>query len=300
MKKSKHFCFWIGFLTLATALSHVDMVHQKKRHFTNSNNNVQKFSLIKSKQTDCGTVEIEDDFNEFTQVYTHDEISSSEDESVDQLEMATTDHLKRITKVGMEPIANLSSCLNEADYYSSFTTRLTSKATKLTFEKYFQLDEQRGLVFLKKKIDREKLCIQAKRYDMLEQQQQHEKNVSSHSMFVTWDKYPAAKPDADNVQDVLNCDCKSDMCEFRIKFVAFKDENSQVSKHSKSFTYLYLTVRVNDLNDQTPKFKEKFLYLNTSEHMGTHSDTVNNDTSYSIHPTNDCKLVQTSIQNRLG
>jgi hypothetical protein len=279
MKKPKYFYFLI-FILAQVKLS-LSSVHY------NLNQNVQTISLIKPKQTDCGTIHIDEDYNELLNIYSHEEIfkNSDEDENIDMINKNFKQ--KSSTKNIKQKLANLSACISEDEienHYTAFTTRMSSKLTRAIFEANFFLDEKRGLLYSKNKIDREKICAHVQKLTSVDKRS----NEKNH---IITSQYLKPKSLADTTEDSVDCECKSETCELRFKFVAFKDENKVVSKMSKSFKYLYLTVKINDMNDQKPKFKEKFLYLNISENMG---ESGLYPTS-SSHKTNECKLINSSL-----
>ena len=97
------------------------------------------FGYIKSKQIDCGYVEVVEE--EFSLVNNNN---------------------KSPHKV---LISNLSECLrNLNEYnYTSFSAFQGSKEAAKIFEAYFDLDASSGLVFQKRRIDRESLCAETSR-----------------------------------------------------------------------------------------------------------------------------------------
>jgi hypothetical protein len=203
------------------------------------------FGYIKSKQIDCGYVEVVEE--EFSLVNNNN---------------------KSPHKV---LISNLSECLrNLNEYnYTSFSAFLGSKEAAKIFETYFDLDASSGLVFQKRRIDRESLCAETSRA-----------RIDPYSS--TLDTSAAAT--------TINCDCRSEKCELGFKFIGFKEKSSpslsslgkrrRIQHHFQSnpqeYKYLDLSVHVKDLNDYRPKFHRSFLYLNTSEQFGKETQSLSN------------------------
>lgn len=88
-----------------------------------------------------------------------------------------------------------------------------------------------------------------------------------------------------NFSDAINCDCKSEVCELRFKFVAFPKRKPNRTSRNKApglFSYQYnhqrhknnrhktiiITIAVKDLNDNSPEFKQNYYFLNFSEQIG--------------------------------
>ena len=95
-----------------------------------------------------------------------------------------------------------------------------------------------------------------------------------------------------SVSDSINCECKREKCELRLRFLAFQEKLPRSNRHQFNqtkqtrnspslfnFQYhhrhqrlhksLILTIDIKDLNDNFPIFKKNFFYLNISEQIGT-------------------------------
>lgn len=131
----------------------------------------------------------------------------------------------------------------------SFSTHLSQQVNK-TFSEHFKLDLNSGLVFLTKSIDRESICTSrsSKRKRVITNQQQLN-------------------------EDSIDCECKSDKCELRFKFNAFRDNNNGRTTHY----HLLFTVQLNDINDNFPVFKKNYLILNASEFIGENTNNNKNN-----------------------
>jgi hypothetical protein len=131
----------------------------------------------------------------------------------------------------------------------SFSTHLSQQVNK-TFSEHFKLDRNSGLVFLTKSIDRESICTSrsSKRKRVITNQQQLN-------------------------EDSIDCECKSDKCELRFKFNAFRDNNNGRTTHH----HLLFTVQLNDINDNFPVFKKNYLILNASEFIGENTNNNKNN-----------------------
>ena len=219
-------------------------------NLTTANKNVQTFSFLKSKQIDCGTVQIDEDFEELTNIYTHEDIFANqetrkklnlnEDEDIDDDFFELNDeneHKDSITKLpvkrddAMKIIANLSSCINEQnELYSSYSTRLTTKLINVVFNKFFHLDEKNGLVYLRKRMDREKFCVQVsnslksepKLTNKMRFSKAQDKVESLLKRSISYDYPTGGEKTSSKLHDYINCDCKSEKCEIKLKFIAFK------------------------------------------------------------------------------
>jgi hypothetical protein len=295
-------------------------------------------SYMKSKQINCGQIEIEDEFVDLsllskktTKTEEEEEDSSIDDELI--------------------LVSNLTSCLYSSNEhnYTSFATHLASQLSRQLFDRYFHLDETNGLVYLRKKIDREILCKQVERAtttmstggsSLMDHQQppvvlnylskyrkftgtgrrlkrdddQQSKSAgkSSHPFLLLANRQSLlmAGGGGGSSGDSIACDCKSEKCELRFKFIAFKslpyhNPNQQHQQHghrrshlkqrrrlqtsngqnSQIYKYLSLTVQVKDQNDNRPRFQKNFLNLNVSEHTQSASRTVSGGAASSDYDT---------------
>ena len=154
---------------------------------------------------------------------------------------------------------------NESSY--SFETRFGYKSNEIVFYKYFQFNRHNGQIDLKQNIDRESFC----------NEQQHERESSSSLYFK-----PGHKNFLNNkLTDYIDCNCNSLTCEMRLVFVVFS--NKQMAKSGgnkfKKFSnanfpkYIYLTVIVQDSNDNKPKFLRNFLQFNLTESLNNKRNT---------------------------
>ncbi len=179
-----------------------------------------KYAFSKLKYIECDSYDLDEENN-----------YSIEDNNIDESFLA---------------LANLTKCLEERHQSSHSHGRLSFSThhgfqVDTVFSKYFKLDENTGLVYLVKSIDRESVC----------DPQQLLRSVNIH----------AGKQ---NHEDSIDCDCKSEKCELRFKFNAFRESNKKTSHF-----HLIFSVHVKDLNDNWPVFRNKFLSLNISEFIGT-------------------------------
>jgi hypothetical protein len=214
-----------------------------------ANNNHQLFAYL-SKQTDCGTIKINEAIGLATTANNFNEDNDIDGE-------------KRIDNF----LVDLSSCLNDASYqYSSFSTHFSSKTIQSIFNEYFYLDEKNGTLYQVKQINREKLCLEAS-----EAKESRKKRSLLYSNHLDTDS--------------LKCDCMSVMCELKFKFVAFQDSkpnrpsrnktpgllNYQYlhNRHQASHKNLIVTVAIQDLNDNMPVFKKNFHFLSYPEQIGS-------------------------------
>ena len=307
-------------------------------NFITANKNLQTFSFLKSKQIDCGTVQINEDFEELTSIYTHEDIlkrfNLNEDDNIDDEFFILNDeneHNDSITKLpvkrddGMKIIANLSSCINEQnELYASYSTRLTTRLINVVFSKYFHLDEKNGLVYLRKRMDREKFCVQVNNFkeesaskikpklaNKLKLSKQPNKMNSLLKRSISSDYPTSSEKSSSRLQDYINCDCESERCEIKFKFIAFKkrsksNQNEMAQNQKKeplsNHKQLSLTIKLNDLNDNNPKFSTAFLYLNTTEYLSSKLN-ANYEYDVNVNPSfnkakKECSLVQTYLNNQ--
>jgi hypothetical protein len=131
----------------------------------------------------------------------------------------------------------------------SFSTHLSQQVNK-TFSEHFKLDLKSGLVFLTKSIDRESICTS---------RSSKKKRVTTNQQQLN--------------EDSIDCECKSDKCELRFKFNAFRDNNNGRTTHH----HLLFTVQLNDINDNFPVFKKNYLILNASEFIGENNNNNKNN-----------------------
>jgi hypothetical protein len=151
---------------------------------------------------------------------------------------------------------------NESSIYS-FDTRFGYKTNEILFNKYFDLNRGNGQINLKQNVDREKFCME-----------QPERESSSlyfkpgHKNFLN-----------NKLTDYLNCDCKSLTCEMRLVFVAFSNRQTWKNSKLKKFSnnnfpkYIYLTIIVQDSNDNKPKFLNNFIQFNLTESLNNKRNT---------------------------
>lgn len=155
------------------------------------------------------------------------------------------EHQQEDENIDQQLILNLTSCLNEKhpnpSTQISFSTHLSTKIDQI-FTNYFNLDTTTGSVNFKKALDREHICTRSSKL----------------------------KRKASLNEDSLDCDCRSDKCELRLKFNAFRDYLKKTNHY-----HLIYTIKINDLNDNLPKFKTNYLYLNISEFIGTNNLPLN-------------------------
>lgn len=209
-----------------------------------------------SKQTDCGTIKI----NEETE---HLPDNFNEDNDIDD---ANANAKGRTIN---NFLVDLSSCLTDANNeYSSFSTHFSSKTIQAIFKDYFYLNEKNGTLYQVRAINREQLCLEPSKKESTQQRSKRSLMYSNQL-------------DTDSIQ----CDCKSIMCELKFKFVAFLDSKPNRSSRNKTpglLNYQYLhnryqanhknlivTVAIQDLNDNSPVFKRNFNYLSLPEQIGT-------------------------------
>ncbi|CAF0897028.1 unnamed protein product [Brachionus calyciflorus] len=173
-------------------------------------------------------------------------------------------------------LANLSSCLlkkYKENQFNSFSIHSKNPIIQSIFEEYFTFDEQQGLLKLIKYIDRESLCTRIEFKTKLKSKirknikRLNEDELIFKSSFAALDNF-------------VNCDCKINKCEIYFEFVAFKEadldnrikKNKKFNQYSKwnshVHRYIGLNVIINDINDNRPKFRKNFLYLNITEHRG--------------------------------
>jgi hypothetical protein len=118
--------------------------------------NMQIFSYVKMKQTDCGVVQLNEDYNFETLTKNDDNIGASFYKNFEDLTKSSS-HNNNNNKLP-RIIANLTACLKETNQlYSSFSVHLTSNLAKNLFQRYFHLDEETGIVYLIRGLDREVL-----------------------------------------------------------------------------------------------------------------------------------------------
>lgn len=228
----------------------------------------QSMSYMKSKQINCGQFDLDDSFRDLgDEVYTHEEALKAYvgGEQQQQQQESNDATLKLIT--------NLNSCLHTINEhnFTAYSIYIGSNLGKQIFNEYFDLGESNGLVYLKRKIDREILCAKIKKFNP-------ERNFDKRQLL---NNRPSKQhPSTDST---VNCECKSEKCELRFKFVAFKDAPptqtpSSVKRrriqhyhrqNTQVYKYISLSININDVNDNRPKFLTNFLHLNISEHIGS-------------------------------
>jgi hypothetical protein len=275
---------------------------QKASNHVKSQN--PKFSMYtsKSRQIDCGYVEIDEDYDELSHIYQHDDIVLNkttyndfvmfmdEEEDID----ATMNNNNRETKgndpklsFNLKTVSNLSACLADSfskrqllhppmsnNSFTSYSTHFSSKVTQFVFDSYFYLDEKSGIVYSKKRIDREVFCAKvaseiSKLSDVrLNKQKWSSPSPTKNKTIIRFSnkssrnatsrkklqKRRAATPSLrkhtntlnPNVvfkpsilintkfHDTVNCDCRSEKCEINFRFIAFKD--SKVAEKTNSLS----------------------------------------------------------------
>ena len=297
-----------------------------------------KFSMYtsKSKQVDCGQVDIDEDYDELNHIYEHDDIIANkttyndfvmfmneEDNSIDSNADPYADPKLAFN---LKTVTNLSACLIEnlnkqrqgihnnnssSSPFISFSTHFASKLTQFVFDNYFYLDDKSGILYIKKRIDREIFCakvgIEIEKLTELKLNRQKSSALNLTSLSLNNPSHNAAQFRASATKkvqkrssafiqryssnggisslfrpsvmmhakfhDMVNCDCKSEKCEINFRFVAFKDRTNHVSGSGSvnSYKFMNLKVNVNDLNDNSPKFAKNSLHLNISENFGKNS-----------------------------
>ena len=223
------------------------------------------FSFNKIKQTsDCGAIRINEEI---------------EDEEPGNKFLVSNTH---------RLIANLSFCLNDQSHlFSSYSTHLTKQISQEVFFKYFYLDEKNGVLYQTKPIDREKLCLQVENLT----KQQKMQNLKVNKVKIRSKRDFPTHFYSENGLDSISCDCRNEKCELKFKFNAFRKvllrspfnpsltefnngsvvDLKRTHHHSphQNHKNLMLTIIINDVNDNRPKFLNNFINLNISENIGT-------------------------------
>jgi hypothetical protein len=209
----------------------------------------------------------------------------------------------------LKTVSNLTACLLEhhqrhnQTLFTSYAPHFSSKLTQFVFDQYFYLDEKRGVLYVRKRMDREVFCAKVANEAAKLQQSSEAVRLSSSKQHRPPGKKSAAsgtvvrfrasasrngtrriqkraatpfssrggvglmfKPSMllnSKFHDTVNCDCRSERCEVNFRFVAFKEKAA-----TNTYKYVTLKVNINDLNDNTPKFAKNSLYLNVSESFG--------------------------------
>lgn len=167
-----------------------------------------------------------------------------------------------------------------------------------------------GLVYLKRAIDREALCVHVEneRKSSMDQYTQQSLSAASSPFVVNYAKRPSkssikAKKTSSRqkvfrrdtndfnsqrtpdelapMRETINCECNSENCEFKFKFIGFKSRQSRHVSNKNSanmkrqsvthniYRYLSLGINVKDVNDNRPKFLKNFLNLSITEHTSS-------------------------------
>jgi hypothetical protein len=84
--------------------------------------------------------------------------------------------------------------------------------------------------------------------------------------------------------DFINCDCRSEQCQMRFRFLAFSQHQDSktdaqyktnifqnIKRNNKDLDHrnVFLTINLKDVNDNLPKFKKNFINLSIAEYMGS-------------------------------
>lgn len=299
-------------------------------------------STKSAKMIDCGSVDLDEDYDELNHIFNHDDIVQNRTTYSDHVFLVNDNNEESSGIADSSPqadprlffnlrhVSNLSQCLTDntrrnnnntsspSQFTLSYSTYFTSKLSQFVFDNYFYIDDKLGVLYAKKRIDREVVCaklesqigklaeVRLNKHKSSKSRSGGSKTSYNGSSTILRSRKTRSSPSfmfkpavlltgAKSQHDSVNCDCKSDKCEIGFRFVAFKDRLAQ-SSSSNVYKYLTVKININDLNDNTPKFAKSVLYLNISESFGNQNEaqpTRSNATTMNNAESRSCRFVKT-------